>query len=184
MRRGPRRFAILAAIGCIAVGTYAAVYWKEVEASWYLHCFRRKPGYLAHALNWPEGTRAWAALQSYAGTVEGQEALLRIALGLHPEWIEALAEPGIEGVVIGVFPATSSWFLCKWGEGRMQSVLEKLDASARAGDSPWIFQRLCTVLADSQVPRGLSEHPGRSFALWREGYGYKCSVEQSAGVGD
>jgi len=184
MRRGPRRLAILAGIACIALGAYAAVHWKEVEASWYLHSFRRRPGYLLQALQWQEGTRARAALESYAGTNEGQEALLRIALDLHPEWLEALEEPGIEGVVIGVFPATSSWYLCRWGEGRMQSVLEKLDASARARDRPWIFQRLAVFVADSQLPRALPEHPGRSFALWRENYGYKCSVDRAVGVKD
>lgn len=178
MRRGPRRLAVIAGIGCIVLGAYAALYWKDVEASYYLHCFRRKPEYLTRALNWPRGTRSRAALESYAATTEGQDALLRIALGLHPEWLEALGEPGAEGTVVCVWPKQSSWSLCIWGEGRMRSVLEKLDERARAGERPWLFQGLSDLLAESPAPRGLLEYPGLSFAAWRSNSGYRYSVER------
>lgn len=178
MRRGPRHLAVIAGIGCIVLGAYAALHWKDVEASYYLHCFRRKPEYLTRALDWPRGTRSRAALESYAATPEGQDALLRIALGLHPEWLEALGEPGAEGTVVCVWPKQSSWSLCIWGGGRMRSVLEKLDERARAGDRPWLFHRLSEFAGERPTPRGLPEHPGLTFGLWRENYGYKLSVDK------
>ena len=124
------------------------------------------------------GTRARSALDSYVGTPEGQDALLRIALGLHPEGIEALEEPGTDGCMVGVHPIQSSWYLCKWGGGQMRSVLEKLDERARAPATPWIFRRLAEFLPDRPTPSRLSEYPGYSFAAWRSDSGYRCSVDR------
>jgi hypothetical protein len=170
---------LIAGIGCIALGAYTALFWKDFQESWYLHAFRRKPGFLLETLDSAvEGTPARAALVSYAGTPEGQDALLRIAIGLHPEWIAALEEPGAEGCVIGVYPKAGSWYLCTWGGGRMRSILENLDARARTGDHPRTFQRLAELAGGSKAPRSLAEHPGIAFAFWQDDLGYKWSVER------
>jgi len=169
---------VIAAMGCVALGIYAAIFWNDVEASYYLHSFRRRPGYLAESLDRPQGSRARAVLLSYAGTAEGQEALLRVAMEWHPEGLAALEEADTEGFEIRVYPKRASWSLCIWGGGRMRSTLESLGPASRRGVRLSLFTGLAGLIPDWPLTRALPERPGITFALWSCEEGYKFSAER------
>src|SRR5687768_3950018 len=77
----PRRVAIMAGLGSLALIVFAAtVGRKEIATQYHLFRLRKYPAYFRSILNEPEGTPQRAAVRKYLESEDGKIALIKECL--------------------------------------------------------------------------------------------------------